>query len=280
MGALFVALMVSGSLQAQESEVAEDADTVAAETEVVVVEDVSEEDGLGLTAGLELGFGDVLDKPVISLMPNVVFERSFGALDVFGELDYTVFFDDPVGQELYDEVELGYNIPVSEAGTLTLTLNNQNTFFLAPELEDGLTHLGMLQPAVQYIHTLAPGDFGAKVGLPFSYLTGIKDETALDMYLTLSWGSNFGLGVELTGTFALDPDADFTSYGLLVSYEKGQVYGEVEFIANKDFTGFEIYPEVDVTLGSFVVIARMEICKEDSDSDWSLAPFLGVGYKF
>ncbi|MDR3284392.1 MAG: hypothetical protein LBS97_04335, partial [Treponema sp.] len=112
-------LMAGGGLWAQESQIAGDAEA-------------AEEGGIGITGGVELGFGDVADKTVLSLMPNVVFERSFGSLDVFGELDYTVVLDDPAGQELADEIELGYNFSLSEAGTLAVILNNQNTFFLAP----------------------------------------------------------------------------------------------------------------------------------------------------
>jgi hypothetical protein len=212
----------------------------------------------------------------MSLMPNVAFERSFGRLDVFGELDYMVF-DDPIGQELADEVEVGYNLPLSEAGTLSFFLNNQNTFFLAPELEEGTTHEGMLEPAT---HTLRPGDFGAKAGLPFDYLTGIEDETALGTYLTLGWASNFGLGIELTGNFALAPEGDFAGWGFLASYEKGRFYDEVEVNTGKEFTDWEILPEIDVTMGSFMFTVRAEIYKADGDGDWELKPFVGVGYQF
>jgi hypothetical protein len=269
MGALFAALMISGNLWAQEPEIAKNADAAA-----------SEEGGVGLTAGLELGFGNVLDKAVVSLMPHIVFERSFSRLDVFGELDYTIFFDDPLGQELSAEVETGYNLPVSEVGTLSLLLNNQNTLFLAPEPEEDATHTGTLEPALLYTHSLAPGDFWAKAGLPFDYLTGVKDETALGAYLTAGWGSNFGLGLELTGNFALTPDVDFTGWGIVASYESGRFYGELGVNTGKEFTDWEILPEIDVTLGSIVFTVRAEIRIADGSSDWELTPFLGVGYQF
>jgi hypothetical protein len=261
-------LLAGGSLWAQEAKSAKDADAEAAE-----------KGGIGITAGVEMGFGNVADKTVVSLMPNVVFERSFGSLDVFGELDYTVALDDPAEQELADEIELGYNLPLSATGTIAFFLNNQNTFFLAPELEEGSTHEGVLEPAVQYTHTLKPGDFSGKIGLPFDYLTGIKDETALGMYLTAGWASNFGLGLELTGNIALDPDADFAGWGLLASYERGRVYGEVEITTGKEFKDWEFLPEIDVTLGSFVLTVRAEISKPDG-GDLAFTPFLGVGYQF
>jgi hypothetical protein len=264
MGAILTVFAVGGSLWAQDSKESEAAGEA--------------EGGIGLTAGLELGFGNVLDKAVVSLMPNVVFERSFDRLDLFGELDYTAAFDDPVGQELAFEAELGYNLPVSEAGTVSFFLNNQNTLFLAPKLEEWLTHTGVLEPALRYTHTLVPGDFWAKAGLPFDYLTGVEGETALGIYFTAGWDSNFGLGVELTGNFAIDPDADFTGWGLVVNYEKDLFYCELEINPGKEFTDWEIFPEIDVTLGSFVLTARAEI--KNADSDWSLAPFIGVGYQF
>jgi hypothetical protein len=216
----------------------------------------------------------------MSIMPNIVLERSFGSLDVFGELDYTVLLDDPATHDLADEIELGYNLPVSEAGTVTLILNNQNTIVVKPELPEGATNLGTLEPAVQYTHALATGDFSAKVGLPFDYLTGVKDETALGTYLTLGWAAASGLGLEVTGNLGLKPDAEFAGWGFLGSYEKGRFYGEVEINTGKEFEDWEILPEIDVTLGAAVLILRGDLNKADSDSDWSFTPFIGVGYHF
>ncbi|MDR0645237.1 MAG: hypothetical protein LBG05_10125, partial [Treponema sp.] len=47
-----------------------------------------EEEGLGLNAGVELGFGDVAAETVFRIMPLLAYEHSFleGALDVSAEI--------------------------------------------------------------------------------------------------------------------------------------------------------------------------------------------------
>jgi hypothetical protein len=271
---LVVALMAvvwGQSLAAQEAPAAVDALADAAS---------DEGGGIGLSAGLELGAGNVLERGVFSIMPNVVFERSFEGLDVFGELDYTAAFDEPqTAHELALEVELGYSLTLSQAGALAFTVNNQDTFFLSPALEEGLTNTGVVEPAAQYTHALASiGDIWGKVGLPITYLTGIEGESALGLNVTAGWASTFGLGLELTGSFDLAPEAGF-GMGLLATYESGRYYCEVEVTAANGFKDWEVLPELDVTFGAVVLTARLQLTKADG-ADWELKPFIGAGYQF
>jgi hypothetical protein len=251
-------------------------------TNIVIAnaQEQEEDEGTGISAGLELGAGDVADKAVFSIMPNIVYEKSFDALDVFGELDYTAALDDPLVQELYLEEEVGYNLQLAEPSVLSFIVNNQNTFFLSPELEEGTTHLGVIEPSLKYTHTFGFGDLSGQAGFPIDYLSGVKDEIAAGMYIKAGWASKFGLGIELTGNMALHPESDFSGYGLLVSYERGIFYGEVEVNAGKEFKDFEILPEFDITLGSLTLIARMELYKFDGVDDWVVMPFIGASYSF
>jgi hypothetical protein len=236
--------------------------------------------GIGLTAGLELGFGNVADEAVFSITPNIVYEQSFDALDVFGELDYTAVFDDPAAHELYLEAELGYNFQLAEGSVFSFIVNNQNMFFLSPALEEGATHLGVVEPSVKYTQSFGCGDLVGQAGFPFDYLSGVTDETAAGMYVKAGWASAFGLGLELTGNVDLHPEAGFAGYGLLLSYEQGLFYGEVEFGADKEFKSLEVFPEIDISLGAWTVIARMELYKIDGLDDWVVMPFIGAGYSF
>ncbi|GHV66363.1 hypothetical protein AGMMS49928_00890 [Spirochaetia bacterium] len=235
---------------------------------------------IGLSAGVELGFGDVADEAKLGITPNVVYENSFDALDIFAELDYTIGIDDPVMQELYLEVELGYNFEFSGSGVLSVIANSQNTFYIDPAPEDGFTHLGIVEPGIKYTHTLDIGDLYGQLGFPISYWTGIKDESAVDSYVTLGWASNFGLGLELTGNFALNPETDFAGCGFLVSYEQGIFYGEVECAVDKEFKSLEIKPQVDISPGPWTFTVRAEFYKFDGIDDWAVMPFIGAGYSF
>jgi len=235
--------------------------------------------GAGLTLGLELGFGNVIDAVELNLTPSVVYEHSFGNIDVSAEVDYTFTFSDPTAQELYGEEEIGYNLGLG-AGALSFILNNNNTIYIDPPPEDGATHEGVLEPSVKYTHPLTLGDVFFQPGLPVTYLTGVKDDDpAIGLYFKLGWASASGFGLEYTCDLGLSPDSDYTGSELLLSYENGPVYSEVEFVTDKEFKNFSVNPKVDCTLGAITFTLRAEI-ELPEEGDAGVSPFIGVGYSF
>jgi hypothetical protein len=255
-------------------------------------EGAEEAGGIGLTVGLEAGFGNVAEEAEFSITPNVAYENSFlnGALDVFAEVDYTAAFSDPAAHEVYIEEEIGYNLGVIQGGTLSIILNNNNTIKVDPAPEDGETHEGTFEPALKWTQTLGFGDLWAKFGLPIVYLTGVEDQTALEFVTTVGWDSTFGLGVEFGLGFLLDDSADeeaetgLADFGLLLSYDGGLIYGEVEVVADKEFEVVTITPEIDVNLDfGLTIYAKAEIGIYDIegiDMDPSFTPAIGVSYSF
>ncbi|MDR1443741.1 MAG: hypothetical protein LBI94_02570 [Treponema sp.] len=235
--------------------------------------------GIGLTGGIEFGFGNVADKAVIGITPSAAYENSFGNFDVFAELDYTAAFDDPAAHDLYIEEEIGYNWGLIESGTLSIILNNNNTFRLKPELEDGETHAGTFEPSLKWTQGMGFGDLWLQAGLPVDYLTGVKDETALGLYTTLGWDSTFGLAAEFALNFSIKPESDFAGLGFKLSYDQGLIYGEAEFLADKEFKTIGINPEIDVNLNAFTIYARAEFTIAE-DSDTEIIPAIGVKYSF
>jgi hypothetical protein len=224
------------------------------------------------------------------------FEKSFGNLDVFAELDYIATFSDPAAHDIYEEIELGYNFSFGEASVLSIIVNNNNTFFLSPSLGDNDHHEGTLEPSLLFTQTLSFGDLSAQLGFPINYLGGRGEsasidpdtleiipgeeaETSVEAYLTLGWASTFGLGVELTGTLALSPESEYAKTGLVLSYEKSLFYGEVEFVADKEFKNFEINPEIDISLSAWTLYVKAEIGIPD-EGDASFAPAIGAKYSF
>jgi hypothetical protein len=241
-----------------------------------------EDEGIGLSPKLEVGFGDVAAEAVISLSPGVEYEKSFGDLDVFAELDYLLTLADPdATHDIYLEVELGYNLSLGEASVLSFIVNNTNEYFrLSPELADGETHKGTLEPSLKFTQTLGFGDLSAQAGFPIEYLTGVKDaDPNIEAYLTLGWASTFGLGVELTPKLALSPESDYAKTGLLLSYEKSLFYGEVEVTTDKEFKSFEIKPEIDIALAAWTFYVKAEIGIPDGE-DVSFSPAIGAKYSF
>lgn len=239
-----------------------------------------EDEGIGLTPKLEAGFGNVADEAVISLSPGIEYEKSFGNLDVFGELDYTAALEDPTVHGVYEEIELGYNFSFGEASVLSVILNNNNTFRLSPKLAENETFEGTLEPSVLFTQTLDFGDLYGQAGFPIDYLTGVKDDDmGIGAYLTLGWASTFGLGLELTGNLSISPDSDYTETGFVVSYEKDFIYGEVAVTADKEFKNFGITPEVDISLDAWTFYVNAEIGIADG-ADTAISPAIGVKYSF
>ncbi|MDR1787451.1 MAG: hypothetical protein LBR16_03265 [Treponema sp.] len=238
----------------------------------------SEGGGIGLSPGLELGFGNAADKAAFSLKPGIVYEHSFGSFDLSGEFDWIVTFDDPAAHDLYLEVEAGYQLRLGEASVLSFIVNNTNdTFRLAPSLEDGETHNGVLEPSVLFTQTFGFGDLYGQLGFPFTYLSGVEDERLMDSYLTIGWNADFGLGLECTATYNIDPERTLSEFGAVLSFEKGIFYAEAECLADKGFKNFAINPEVDVTLGDWTLILRAELVFPD-EGEAEYAPFVGVRY--
>jgi hypothetical protein len=228
---------------------------------------------IGLSPGLEVGFGDVSHEAALSITPNLVFENSYDNIDVYGEVDYTIEFTDPIGQFLYIEGEIGYNMGLGSASTLTFALNDNNTFQVAPANTAG--HSGTIEPSVQYTHTLDLGDLYAKVGMPLGYMGG----SYVGSYLTLGYAAPFGLGLELTGNYDIDPNSGYSGLGLLVSYEHEMFYGEVKIETDSELSSFIIKPEVDIFVDAWTFIVRAEIYQYGKAGS-AFMPFIGAKYTF
>jgi hypothetical protein len=234
----------------------------------------------GLTPKLEVGFGDVADEAELSFTPGVEYATSFGAVDLSAELDYTVTLADPdPTHEIYEEVELGYNLSLGAASVLSIIVNNSNLFYLSPAPKGNATHEGTLEPSLLYVQTLDFGDVSAQLGFPIDYLKGEDGETSAEAYLTLGWASTFGLGVELTGTLGLSPDSEYSETALVLSYEQSIFYGEVEFTADKEFKTFGITPDIEISVDAWTFYVSATIGIPDG-GDTKFSPAIGARYSF
>ncbi|GHT63873.1 hypothetical protein FACS1894110_02470 [Spirochaetia bacterium] len=231
--------------------------------------------GIGLSAGVEFGLGDVVDKVVFSLAPQITYENSFldGALDVFAEGIYAFAFDDEVGMEASLEEELGYNFFPGSASTLSIIVNNLNEFVLTPDEAKGVS--GTFTPGVKYTHALGFGDLYGRTGLPVEYA-----DFGLGLDLTAGMAAAFGFGAELTAHIALYPDPDYAGLDLILSYEAGNIYAEVEIDTGKDFRDIVIIPEFDYSFKALTFWVKAELGNINADAPVSFTPAIGVKYSF
>ncbi|MDR1862920.1 MAG: hypothetical protein LBQ67_03260, partial [Treponema sp.] len=138
----------------------------------------AQEEGIGLTPKLEFGIGNVNEgndgSRSILITPGVEYENAFldGALDVFAELDYTIGIPEKGDTDhlVYLEEEVGYNLGLGDAMTLSIILNNQNNFLVSPEAPSGFDPFdGVLEPSLKFTYGADFGEIWVQAGLPIGY---------------------------------------------------------------------------------------------------------------
>jgi hypothetical protein len=243
-------------------------------------------EGLGIDAGVNFKLEDVTDvaDSAYVLTPTVEYSNSFGAIDVYVDLEYPIGFgyaDEKIHQDPYLEEELGYNLFLGSASTLSFILNNNNTLRLSPELPDGFNKIvGTVEPSIKFNQGFNFGDLYAQAGFPIDYLGEAEDDDiGIGSYLLLGFGHSSGFGAEVTFNLALSPESEYTETGLLLSYERDAIYAEIEVVADKEFKGFTITPEFDYSFNAFTLWASVEFVKFE-DVDMIISPTVGVKYSF
>jgi hypothetical protein len=242
-------------------------------------------EGIGIDAGVRVDFSEVNLEGNPLITPSIEYGNSFGDIDVYADAEYGIDLAEEIGQTLYLEEELGYNLSLGEASTLSIIVNNQNNIYVAPAL-DSITEKifnafdGTLEPSVLFIQGLDFGDLYAQVGFPIGYVHQIKDEeTAIGSYLTLGVAAAFGLGAELTLNLDLSPEAQYGETGLLISYEQETFYAELAITADSEFAYFTIAPEFEYYLNQFTIYAGLELGNIGGD-DIGVSPFIGAKCSF
>jgi hypothetical protein len=245
--------------------------------------------GLGLDVGVEFTLDDQINELTDEhdrgyvLTPTVEYTNSFGDLDLYIDFEYPIGFgydDEEIHQTPYLEEEVGYNLYFGAASTLSLIVNNQNNFYLSPDVGDNANKIdGIVEPSVKFTQGFNFGDLYAQLGFPIDYLTEIKDgDMGLHSYLLLGFGHPSGFGAELTFNYDLSPDAEYAGTELLVTYEKDAIYAEVDVETNKDFDAFKITPEFDYSFNAFTFWANVEFDNVGGEGDIIISPTIGVKY--
>jgi hypothetical protein len=238
-----------------------------------------EDSGIGLTAGLEFGVSginaEIEELRIPYLTPSIAYENSFGNIDVAAEVEYTFNFAEEVPQSLFAEEEVTYNLSLGDTQGLAFTLHNENDIGTVPEFTDESGDGSILEPSATYTLGLDPGDLYFIAGLPVTYLPDV----AIGVYGTAGFAFSFGLGLEATANFAVNPDAGYAGTDFVISYEQESFYGEVEFNISDDFGLVTITPEFDYFFKNFTFYVKAEFADIGAD-DVYITPALGVKYSF
>ena len=244
----------------------------------------AEDEGIGLSVGLEFGFENIGDEERVPyLMPLLVYEKSFfdDALDLFAEIEYTIGFvgEGELEQSLALDFMAGYNLKLGDANTLSLIFQNE---FDEMVISPGFSLDGIFTPAVKFTREFDFGDIFAQIGAPIYYFNYADPEFGLDF--TLGWGSTFGLKIEAKLLTLLVPsdDAGYNGFEALVSYENGPVYFEVEMEIPREISeeGVIITPEFEYSFGRWSLFVNCEFADIGVGSGASFSPGLGVKFTF
>jgi hypothetical protein len=260
-----------------------------------------DDEGIGLSAGLEFGIGNVNkandEEMSPYLMPMLIYENSFldETLDVYAELDYTFGFtkepnddgDDVNPQSMYIDVMIGYNLGLGSASTLSFILENEfDKIIISPKYKETNAITGIFTPALKFNQELDIGDLFAKIGAPTTYIQYDKDaDTEIGLDFTIGWNSTFGLGIEAKVCTLIVPsdDAGYNGFETIISYKSETVYIEVETIIPKEISneGVTVTPEFDYSFKNFTFYVKCEFSSIGVDGGGvSVTPALGIKYSF
>ena len=211
-------------------------------------------DGLGLTAGFELGITDLEDVgDNLYIMPSIAYENDtlVDGLELSAKLALPFGFND-FWLNIDIELEAAYNLNISSEGALRLSLLSETT--ITP---DGGDYDSTLTPGVKYTHSMSGLSVFGQLEFPIQLLSSTYDpfsEIGLDISLGMNMDMGFGFEVKLPNilyTKGGDP-AFFKSISLIPSFETGPLYADCEFripsFENFDFFGMTISPYAEYQL--------------------------------
>ena len=207
----------------------------------------SQNEGFAFSAGIEVGAENINGdrEPYIGTLLNYDEALLGGKLDIylgFGYFHEFVKKRNADGDEVFPktitlDAGFAYNLDLRETSTLSLILESNTDFRLAPRRNNR----SLLSPGIKFTETVSAGDIYTQFGLPIHLANG-----ALDGAITLGWISNFGLGISADTEFNLSPNTAWArKMGATLSYsfEKISIYTHC-FFKNIGNNNISINPSI------------------------------------
>ncbi|MDR0473141.1 MAG: hypothetical protein LBH43_05680 [Treponema sp.] len=257
----------------------------------------AQEDSLGITAGLELGFPQLAGDPNPDAEFGLVVKPFVDYAGGSGDMAYEAHLRFPLGilgkakygddmkMDLDLEFDFGYSL-----GDLSFGLWGDFGFDL--NADDDAAKL-VLAPWLKY--NLAMDGVGNIYAKPkfLLGLVGFGDDVIINMDLIIGWKSEFGLGLELTPHLWFSPDGPDLYQGLnvLVSYDiSEEMYFEVNFGIPSDMDfgsyslgsmmgpGLTISPLFEYRMAPMAFYLGADI--KNIASDFDMGVDLKLGFKY
>jgi len=217
---------------------------------------VAEDEGIGLSVGLEFGVGNVNkandEEMYPYLMPMLIYENSFldETLDIYAEVDYIFGFtkepnedgDEVNPQSIYVDLMIGYNLKLGGTSTLSFILENEfDEIIITPKYKEANVLTGIFTPAIKFNQEIKIGDLFVKIGAPITYIQYYKDaDTEVGLDFTLGWNSSFGLGLEAKVCTLIVPSDDAGYKGIEATISYDYSFKNFTFYVKCEFAGIGV----------------------------------------
>ncbi|MDR2633140.1 MAG: hypothetical protein LBC51_05910 [Treponema sp.] len=238
-------------------------------------------DKIGLNLGL-YGDGFYLwgtDTQDYFLSPRVSYDHSFGLVDLYVRGEYTFCLTKPFPQFFFSEERIAARLPVTSLGALLFTVQNENDILINPE-EDTGAGSGTLKPELGYGMVLPLGEVSLTAGFPWTYSMWGAGDVLFGLDATAAYTTPFWLGFKATVNFILIPDAACDGMEVAINFLQDQFYAELAFKAKEAFGYFSLIPEFDYSFNFFTFWVSVEFGNLGYGKTLSIAPTLGISYRF
>ncbi|MDR2102861.1 MAG: hypothetical protein LBP42_02020 [Treponema sp.] len=237
-------------------------------------------DPIGLRVGLYADSPDILaDQREYFLTPQLEYEHSFRNFAFHIEGEYTFALGEAFPQFFFAEEGITARLPLGPRSEFQLGLQNENDFRFNPDRADGRGS-GRVKPELGYGLFLPPGDFSLSLGAPLAYFLWGGDNPLFSLEARAAYTTPFWLGIEAAAAFNVVPDAGFEGLEFAVNYTQDPFYGRLVFKAKESLGYFSLKAELDYFFNFFILKAGAELKNLGSRDALTLAPAVGIKYRF
>ncbi|MDR2617986.1 MAG: hypothetical protein LBC62_03860 [Treponema sp.] len=237
-------------------------------------------DTLGFRAGLYVDSPDILvEEKDLFLTPKLEFERAFGNFDVFLGAEYSFHLTGFFPQFFLGEEKIAAHLPFGSLWELRAGFRNENNLLVDPDWGNEWTG-GRLSPGLGAGFFLPAGDFSIALDFPVDYPMQSRRDVLTGLDLTAAYVSPFWIGARAAANFILNPDAAFDGIEFALTYGQDQFYGELAFRVRDSFGYFSLRAQFDYFFDFFILNAGLEAGNLGVWDAVTLAPAVGIKYRF
>jgi hypothetical protein len=237
-------------------------------------------DTLGFRAGFYLDSPDLLsDERDYFITPRLEYGRSFQNFDLHFLGEYSFHLFEFLPQFFFAEETFAARLPLGSRADLQFRIRNENEVLIDPDGDNGRV-VGAVKPELGGGLFPAAGDFSLNMGFPLGYGSRPAEDFFFGLDPMAAYASPFGVGIEVIFNFLVAPSPAFDGMELALKYTHDQFYGRIAFKARESFDFFSLKAEIDYFFDFFILNIALEWGNLSVRDAMTLAPAIGIEYRF